>query len=955
MKRATIGWGGLGLLLAAYCGSAAEPKSPVMIDTDIGSYVDDAFALGLALASPELELVGVTTCGGQGDDRAWLVCRFITQCERAGIPVAAGAAPQAGSPLDWQIQYRRHPAAIFNRTLKPISKSAVELLRDQLAARKGELTIIALGPLTNIARLLKEHPETKPWIKRIVLLGGSLKPAADGLPEPEFNLKADIPAARAVFAAGIPLVVVPADAAEKAKFTREHQGKLFTAYRPLALQLHNLFELHGDDAPLLFDPVAVAAACGQPLGQWSDQLLAVDETGRTLPKAGSPNCRVLSELKSGDFLAWMTDRLAADGPQTLPRPQGNRSQLIARGNFPARVHVFEDYDTDIERRWWMSGKEETNDVPPGSRRACRAVLTEDFDDRQGDTQTMYRAVIFNPVPGPPMGPNTRLSFRYKLLGTSELRVQLYSLTNGYHRYLSLAGLPEGKWSEGTVDMTAMRRPDGTGGPLAADERIDDIQFYVDPRAGVLIDDVLLYDAAEAGDKDAKLRPFPRRVLFTGWFDTGKQGKEWPGEFEILSHDEPRTWKFAQSVPGPEGRPWLRVHLRGPRRLNEVLELTFQHRLTGTEAVRIELFRDGKPLGISADLAGLQQGVWTAAGCRLEVPAALRDEAADEIRFLVPGGGKLAIDDLLLFVPAEEEAPAAADAAAFQVREEDGGITILDGGAKVLHYQREPKSLQGKLARANYVHPLYDLDGNVLTEDFPEDHKHHRGIFWGWHQLWVGDQRVGDSWALTDFRCDISEARSTTSTNQTEVAITALWKSPRWRAGDGQPRPFVREQTWITTHAARADHRAIDFGIRLLALVPDVKLGGSEDEKGYGGFSPRLRLPAEGRFLGEKGELTPAAGPLAAGPWVDFSARFGGDGKPSGVALLAHPSLPVYPPPWILRCERSMQNAVFPGAKPVPLSTTEPLVLRYRIVVHRGVATREQVAGWQREYAATAPH
>src|SRR6185437_229370 len=125
----------------------------------------------------------------------------------------------------------------------------------------------------------------------------------------------------------------------------------------------------------------------------------------------------------------------------------------------------------------------------------RSVLTQDFDDLQGDMQTMYAAVIFNPVPGPPMGKQPRLQFRYRLEGTVTLRIQIYSFTNGYHRYLSLKGLPQGHWETATVDMTQVRRPDGSGGPLAENERIDDVQFYVDPRAEVLIDGFVLYDAA----------------------------------------------------------------------------------------------------------------------------------------------------------------------------------------------------------------------------------------------------------------------------------------------------------------------------------------------------------------------------------------------------------------------------------------------------------------------------
>ena len=74
------------------------------------------------------------------------------------------------------------------------------------------------------------------------------------------------------------------------------------------------------------------------------------------------------------------------------------------------------------------------------------MLTHDFDDLLGNAKAMYTAVIFNPVPGPPMGKNPRLSFRYWLKGTDTLRVQIYSLTNGYHRHLVLTGLPQGRGS-----------------------------------------------------------------------------------------------------------------------------------------------------------------------------------------------------------------------------------------------------------------------------------------------------------------------------------------------------------------------------------------------------------------------------------------------------------------------------------------------------------------------------
>jgi hypothetical protein len=202
----------------------------------------------------------------------------------------------------------------------------------------------------------------------------------------------------------------------------------------------------------------------------------------------------------------------------------NVAKTVPRKGMPNRVHVFEDYETDIEKRWWLSGKAESLNVPPGSKQANRAVLTQDFDGQMGDPKRMYAAVIFNPVPGSPMGKNPRLSFRYFLKGTDVLKVQIYSLS--YHRFLTLTGLSQDSWQEATVDMTAARRPDGSGGPLSEGERIDDIQFYTDPRAELLIDDIVLHDEAGADEN----RPFPKRILFTGWFDSGKQGKEWPGAF-----------------------------------------------------------------------------------------------------------------------------------------------------------------------------------------------------------------------------------------------------------------------------------------------------------------------------------------------------------------------------------------------------------------------------------------
>jgi hypothetical protein len=331
--------------------------------------------------------------------------------------------------------------------------------------------------------------------------------------------------------------------------------------------------------------------------------------------------------------------------EALVSPARHPVEQVERGGLPRRVHVAEDFETDIERRWWMSGKLEAGSLPPGTGggRACRSVLTHDFDDLLMASRQMYSAVIFNPVPGPPMGGKTRLAFRYRLKGTDRIRVQIYSLSNGYHRQLVLDGLPQESWQEATVDMTQARRPDGTGGALSRDERIDDIQFYVDPAGKVTIDDIVLYEAAE----EEETRPFPKRVIFAAWFDTGAQGKEWPGSFELVP-DAGNFWKAARAVAHPEtGTPWIRIGLRGERSLAAATHLSFRYKLTGADRLRARLSNSRTGKTEAVEVAGLKNDQWAEASTAIETGEL---GSIDEVHLLLNEGAGLQIDDLLLFEP-----------------------------------------------------------------------------------------------------------------------------------------------------------------------------------------------------------------------------------------------------------------------------------------------------------------
>ncbi len=291
----------------------------------------------------------------------------------------------------------------------------------------------------------------------------------------------------------------------------------------------------------------------------------------------------------------------------------------------------------------------------------------------------------------------------------------------------------------------------------------------------------------------------------------------------------------------------------------------------------------------------------------------------------------------------------------EIIESHQGFTITEGKAKVMFYQRQHKSLNGKYSRADYIHPLYGLDGEVLTEDFPADHPHHRGIFWAWHQVWIGEKRLGDSWAATDSSWDVYDAEIFESDSRSRaLKVHVNWKSPLWTDANGKQKAFVKEVTTIRIHRASDDIRKVDFQISLLALEDDVRIGGSEDDKGYGGFTTRIKLPDGLSFTGTNGPVEPKRVSVEAGPWLDFSGTFHKDGRVSGLAILCHKSSPGYPQQWILRRKGSAQNPVHPGRNPILLSREKPLILRYRLIIHRGNVNHVNLDKLQAEYNDEIP-
>jgi purine nucleosidase len=293
------------------------PPEKVIIDTDIGDDIDDAFAVALAVRSPELQILGITTTFGDTETRAKLLDRFLAEAGHPEIPVAAGAA----TPTKSNFTQRRY--AENNRYAKASHPDAVTFLLDQIHRNPGQVTLIAIGPLMNVGAAIDKAPETFHELKRVVMMGGSIKRGygdpgfgAPKPPEPEWNILNDIPSAQKLFAAGVPLFVMPLDSTQL-KMDEVKRGFLFSQGTPLTDALTILYHQWGQETPTLFDPMTIAFLVSVNFCPVQPMHIRVDDKGFTRPEPGPPNApnppnaQVCLESNPDAFFRFYLSRVAA--------------------------------------------------------------------------------------------------------------------------------------------------------------------------------------------------------------------------------------------------------------------------------------------------------------------------------------------------------------------------------------------------------------------------------------------------------------------------------------------------------------------------------------------------------------------------------------------------------------------------------------------------------------------
>ncbi len=298
--------------LIAQARPTAQPEL-IIIDTDVGDDIDDAFAVGLALSSPELKILGITSAWGDTRLRARMLDRLLCETGSSDIPVAVGVEAHSHgeanfSQARWAERYPEKP-----------HPNAVDFLLEQIKQHPGEITLIAIAPQSNLGAALARDPETFKKLKRIVMMGGSIHRgygdlgyAPDRGPNAEYNIAMDIPAAQAVFNSGVPLYVMPLDSTQL-KLDETKRPLLFAQSTNLTDALALLYEqwsrATNQATPTMFDDVAVAYAIDPAQCPVTSMRIEVDAKGFTREKQGQSNAFVCLQSDSDRFFDFYMPRL----------------------------------------------------------------------------------------------------------------------------------------------------------------------------------------------------------------------------------------------------------------------------------------------------------------------------------------------------------------------------------------------------------------------------------------------------------------------------------------------------------------------------------------------------------------------------------------------------------------------------------------------------------------------
>lgn len=301
-----------------------EKLTRIIIDTDIGSDPDDSVALALAMRSPEIVFEGITTVYGDVDLRARLAQKMLNLGGVGHIPIYTGIRESLLRNRD--VWWGGHEGEGVLEGGEPTESAghAVDFIVDTVMNNPGEITLVAIGPLANIATALIREPAIARHVKQILMMGGvtRLGDNGKGLPVLEHNIKCDPEAASVVFSSGAPIIMVGLDVTMNVIIDRNQVNKLKASDDPLNLAVSNMLgrwlDICDRDYTAMHDPLAISYLIDPSLLQTERMNVTVDydhrhPSGMTIAEPSSTgNVQVCLDVDGNRFIQLLMNRLIGE-------------------------------------------------------------------------------------------------------------------------------------------------------------------------------------------------------------------------------------------------------------------------------------------------------------------------------------------------------------------------------------------------------------------------------------------------------------------------------------------------------------------------------------------------------------------------------------------------------------------------------------------------------------------
>jgi inosine-uridine nucleoside N-ribohydrolase len=289
----------------------AQEKKKIIFDTDIAGDIDDAFAQALVMVSSEFEVLGITVADGPTPQRAAVSCRMLYECGMEKIPVYVGRPTRGGKATAPQLVWGEG-----FETVRPQKMPAAEFIVNTLKKYPRQVTIISVGPVTNLADAIDKDPAAWKLVKEVYSMFGSfyLGYGSDPRPAAEWNVVADVPAAKKFIGSGVPITLAGLDVTGMVNFNAERRLHILQRSSPLTDALCGLYSLWslsrpGHD-PILFDPVAISMAMTDDfVGTRAAHVRVTDEGFTVIDESLPANCKIGMRIDKEAFLDWLTARL----------------------------------------------------------------------------------------------------------------------------------------------------------------------------------------------------------------------------------------------------------------------------------------------------------------------------------------------------------------------------------------------------------------------------------------------------------------------------------------------------------------------------------------------------------------------------------------------------------------------------------------------------------------------